>query len=82
MNWNRPTLQTLSNIYGRKSRNREKQKVNVRQFIAAVRKYTDMQQLDASVLREFSGENLHLRGLHAGRERAAQIKVREIEIVP
>ena len=25
----------------------EKQKVNVRQFIAAVRKYTDMQQLDA-----------------------------------
>lgn len=31
----------------------EKQKVNVRQFIAAVRKYTDMQQLDASVLREF-----------------------------
>ncbi len=31
----------------------EKQKVNVRQFIAAVRKYTDMQQLDASILREF-----------------------------
>ena len=29
----------------------EKQKVNVRQFIAAVRKYTDMQQLDASILR-------------------------------
>lgn len=31
----------------------EKQKVNVRQFIAAVRKYTDMQQLDAAMLREF-----------------------------
>ena len=31
----------------------EKQKVNVRQFIAAVRKYTDMQQLDAYILREF-----------------------------
>ena len=31
----------------------EKQKVNVRQFIAAVRKYTDMQQLDAYILQEF-----------------------------
>ena len=34
----------------------EKQKVNVRQFIAAVRKYTDMQQLDAYILREFETE--------------------------
>ena len=31
----------------------EKQKVNVNQFIASVKKYTDMQQLDASILREF-----------------------------
>ena len=46
----------------------EKQKVNVRQFIAAVRKYTDMQQLDAYILREFVDKSLYLRGLHAGRE--------------
>ena len=34
-------------------RKQEQQKVNVKQFIAVVRKYTDMQQLTASVLREF-----------------------------
>ena len=31
----------------------EKQKVNVNQFIASVKKYIEMQQLDASILREF-----------------------------
>ena len=31
----------------------EKQKTNVKPFISAVKKYTDMQQLDAAMLREF-----------------------------
>ena len=31
----------------------EKQKTNVKAFISAVKKYTDMQQLDAAMLREF-----------------------------
>ena len=31
----------------------EKQKTNVKAFISVVKKYTDMQDLDASILREF-----------------------------
>ena len=31
----------------------EKQKTNVKAFISVVKKYTDMQELDASILREF-----------------------------
>mgnify|MGYP000164008962 CR=1 FL=1 len=80
MNWNRLTLQTLSNIFGKKSRNRKKQKVNVRQFIAAVRKYTDMRQLDASVLREFV-EKIYISEVYTPDENEPRIKVREIEIV-
>ena len=58
----------------------EKQKVNVRQFIAAVRKYTDMQQLDASVLREFV-EKIYISEVYTSDENEPRIKVREIEIV-
>lgn len=58
----------------------EKQKVNVRQFIAAVRKYTDMQQLDASVLREFV-EKIYISEVYTPDENEPRIKVREIEIV-
>ena len=57
----------------------EKQKVNVRQFIAAVRKYTDMQQLDASVLREFV-EKIYISEVYTPDENEPRIKVREIEI--
>ncbi|WP_373163927.1 recombinase family protein [Agathobaculum sp. Marseille-P7918] len=52
----------------------EQQKVNVRQFIAAVRKYTDMQQLTASVLREFID---HIEVSQMDK----QTKTREIKIV-
>ena len=58
----------------------EKQKVNVRQFIAAVRKYTDMQQLDASVLREFV-DKIYISEVYTPDENEPRIKVREIEIV-
>ena len=58
----------------------EKQKVNVRQFIAAVRKYTDMQQLDASVLREFV-EKIYISEVSTPDENEPRIKVREREIV-
>ena len=58
----------------------EKQKVNVRQFIAAVRKYTDMHQLDASVLREFV-EKIYISEVYTPDENESRIKVREIEIV-
>ena len=58
----------------------EKQKVNVRQFLAAVRKYTDMQQLDAFVLREFV-EKIYISEVYTPDENEPRIKVREIEIV-
>ena len=58
----------------------EKQKVNVRQFIAAVRKYTDMQQLDASILREFV-DKIYISEVYTPDENEPHIKVREIEIV-
>ena len=58
----------------------EKQKVNVRQFIAAVRKYTDMQQLDASILREFV-DKIYISEVYTPDDNEPRIKVREIEIV-
>ena len=58
----------------------EKQKVNVRQFIAAVRKYTDMQQLDASILREFV-DKIYISEVYTPDENEPRIKVRKIEIV-
>ena len=58
----------------------EKQKVNVRQFIAAVRKYTDMQQLDAYILREFV-DKIYISEVYTPDENEPRIKVREIEIV-
>ena len=55
-------------------RKQEQQKVNVKQFIAAVRKYTDVQQLTASVLREFID---HIEVSQTDK----QTKTREIKIV-
>ena len=55
-------------------RKQEQQKVNVKQFIAVVRKYTDMQQLTASVLREFID---HIEVSQTDK----QTKTREIKIV-
>ena len=57
-----------------------RQKVNVRQFIAAVRKYTDMQQLDASILREFV-DKIYISEVYTPDDNEPRIKVREIEIV-
>lgn len=58
----------------------EKQKVNVRNFISAVKKYTDMQQLDAAVLREFV-EKIYISDVYTPDENEPRIKVRDIEIV-
>ena len=48
-------------------------------LIAAVRKYTDMQQLDASILREFV-EKIHISEVYTPDENEPRIKIREIEI--
>ena len=58
----------------------EKQTVNVKNFIKAVKKYTDMAQLDASVLREFV-EKIYISDVYTPDESDPRIKVREIQIV-
>ena len=52
----------------------EKQKTNVKAFINAVKKYTDMQELDAAILREFID---HIEVSHTDKKS----KTREITIV-
>ena len=46
-------LKTMVENLRQDVKQQEKQKINVKHFIAAVKKYTDMTQLDASILREF-----------------------------
>lgn len=46
-------LKSMTDILRKEVRQQEKQKTNVNAFISTVKKYTDMQQLDAAVLREF-----------------------------
>lgn len=58
----------------------EKQKINVKQFIAAVKKYTDMTELDANVLREFV-EKIYVSDVYTPDENEPRIKVRDIQIV-
>lgn len=58
----------------------EKQKINVKNLIAMVKKYNDMQQFDASVLREFV-ERIYITAVYTPDENEPRIKVREIEIV-
>ena len=46
-------LKAMAEVLREEIKQQEKQKTNVKAFISAVKKYTDMQQLDASILREF-----------------------------
>ena len=43
----------MAEVLREEIKQQEKQKTNVKAFISAVKKYTDMQQLDAAMLREF-----------------------------
>lgn len=52
----------------------EQQKTNAKAFVAVVKKYTDMQELDAAVLREYIG---HIKVSRADKKS----KTREITIV-
>lgn len=58
----------------------EKQKMNVSSFISAVKKYTDMQTLDAAVLREFV-EKIYISDVYTPDENEPRVKVRDIQIV-
>ena len=67
-------LKSMADVLRKELKRQEQQKTNAKAFVAAVRKYTDMQELDATVLREFI-ERIEVS--HA--ERWA--KTREITIV-
>ena len=58
----------------------ERQKMNVSSFISAVKKYTDMQTLDAAVLREFV-EKIYISDVYTPDENEPRVKVRDIQIV-
>ena len=46
-------LKAMAEVLREEIKQQEKKKTNVKAFISAVKKYTDMQDLDASILREF-----------------------------
>ena len=46
-------LKSMAEVLRKDLKQQEQQKTNVRAFIAAVKKYTDLQELDAAVLRAF-----------------------------
>ena len=46
-------LKSMAEVLRKDLKQQERQKTNVRAFIAAVKKYTDLQELDAAVLRAF-----------------------------
>lgn len=46
-------LKSMEEVLREEIKQQEKQKTNVKAFISVVKKYTDMQELDASILREF-----------------------------
>lgn len=67
-------LKSMADVLRREVKQQEKQKTNVKAFISTVKKYTDMQELDASVLREFIDR---IEVSHADKKS----KTREITIV-
>ena len=46
-------LKSMAEVLRKDLKQQEQQKTNVKAFIAAVKKYTDLQELDAAVLRAF-----------------------------
>jgi hypothetical protein len=65
---------------GREVKQQEQKKTNVRKFISVVKKYTDMTQLDATILREFV-EQIRVSDTYTTDEQQKRVKIREIEIV-
>ena len=67
-------------ILGWEVKQQEQKKTNVRKFISVVKKYTDMTQLDATILREFV-EQIRVSDTYTTDEQQKRVKIREIEIV-
>ncbi len=73
-------LKTVVETLGREVKQQEQKKTNVRKFISVVKKYTDMTQLDATILREFV-EQIRVSDTYTTDEQQKRVKIREIEIV-
>ena len=73
-------LKTIVETLGREVKQQEQKKTNVRKFISVVKKYTDMTQLDATILREFV-EQIRVSDTYTTDEQQKRVKIREIEIV-
>ncbi len=67
-------LKSMAEVLRKELKQQEQQKTNAKAFVAAVKKYTDMQELDAAVLREFIGR---IEVSHADKKS----KTRDITIV-
>ena len=65
---------SVAEVLRMEPKQQEQQKINAKAFVAAVKKYTDMQKLDAAVLREFIDR---IEVSHADKKS----KTREITIV-
>lgn len=73
-------LRATSKILREEVKQQEKGKTNVKSFIAAARKYTDLTELDATILREFIDKIL-VSKTPGKKGRRAGDEVQEIEIV-
>ena len=80
MNWNRLTLQTLSNIFGKKSRNRKSRKSMSDSLLQQSGSTPICSSLTPLFLREFV-EKIYISEVYTPDENEPRIKVREIEIV-
>ena len=67
-------LKSMAEVLRKELKQQEQQKTNAKAFVTAVKKYTDMQELDAAVLREFIDR---IEVSHADKKS----KTREITIV-
>ena len=72
----------MADVLRKDLKQQEQKKHNVKSFIAAVKKYTDLTELDATVLREFI-DKIYISKTSGkkGRKAAEADKDREIEIV-
>lgn len=73
-------LKQVSEVLRKDLKQQEQNKTNVKSFIAAAKKYTDLAELDATVLREFI-DKIKVSKTSGMKGRRATDKVREIEIV-
>jgi DNA invertase Pin-like site-specific DNA recombinase len=73
-------LKAMAEVLRKDVKQQEQHKNNVKSFIAAAKKYTDLAELDATVLREFI-DKIYISKTSGKKGRGATDKVREIEIV-